>query len=280
MTILTGHPKIFNASKCLEVDGSTIVASTGDASSSYSIDRNQDTFWTSVASDDSTTETLTVTFAEDIAIDTLLFLDINWKGFVVKYDVAGTWTHFAAVFGLDGSKSNITETAFSDNTAYYNFTEVTTGSIQITITTTQTVNAEKYISQIIATTEVGTFLGWPLVENMTFDRNSRVKTTLSGKVSVQKSLESFSTDLKFKNYPSTSTYNADIDLIMTLQDIEDPFILWLCGGRRGTYFNYIIRGYRLKDAITVQITSALGLSYTDNVLKNPVNAGVSLAEHI
>lgn len=280
MSVLTGHPKIFNASMCLEVDGASILASSGDASSSYAIDRNPDTYWTSVASSDVTTETITVTFSEDKTIDSLLFLDINWKGFVVKYDNGGTWTHFASVFGLDGSKSNITETTFADDTAYYNFTEVTTGSIQITITTTQTANEEKYCSQIIATNEIGTFLGWPLVDDITFDRNSRVRKTLSGKVSVQKSLESFSCNLKFQNYPSTSTYNADIDLIMTLHDQEDPFIIWLCGGRRSTYFNYILRGYRLRDAITVQIVNELNLSYTDNILKNPVNASVELVEHI
>lgn len=278
---ITGHIKIFDESQCLGVNGATISASSGDSSSAYAIDRNVETKWRSVLSTDLVTETIVVTFPESTAISRLLFLDINWKQFTVKYDVAGTWTNFAAVVGLDSTGgSAISETVFADDTAYYEFTEVTTGSIQITVTTTQTANAQKYCAQIIATTEVGTFLGYPIIKAVRVDRNSRNKKTLSGKVSVIKSVETSAIEMEFVNYPSTSTYNADIDLMLNLHDREDPFIVWLCGGRRGSYFNYILRGFRLRDAITMQITEAIDLSYTSNIYKNPVNAILKLEEHI
>lgn len=156
---ITGGIKFFEPNMTLAVNGGSITASTGQVATPYAIDRNNFTYWRSVSSNDTITETLEVDFPSMITIDRLLFLDINWKGFTVKYDVAGTWTNFASVIGIDGGISTITETAFADNTAYYEFTQVTTGKILISITTTQTANQEKYVSQIIATKEIGTLLG-------------------------------------------------------------------------------------------------------------------------
>jgi hypothetical protein len=277
---ITGHIKIFEPSKCLAIDGATISASSGDSSSIYALDRNPDTRWRSVDSNDLTTETITVTFDENKTINRLFLVDINWKQFTVQYDNAGTWTNLSSVYGLDGSKASISETAFADNTAYYEFASVTTSGLRIQAVKTQTANQEKYISQIVATQEVGTFLGWPNISDVEVDRNIRSKKTLTGRYSVIKSLETVSFEMAFKDYPSTSTYNADIDLIMQLHDREDPFIVWLCGGRRGAYFNYILRGWRLKDLFTMQITKSFKLGYSRNIYKNPVNAKVTLEESI
>jgi hypothetical protein len=277
---ITGHVKFFEPSQCLAVNGATITASSGNSSSGYMLDRNPDTRWRSVSSDDTTTETITITFASS-AISRLLFLDINWKQFTVKYNSGGTWTDLAAVAGLDSSGgSAISETVFADDTAYYEFTEVTTTGIQITVTKTQTANQEKYCAQMIATSEIATLLGWPIISSVQADRSIRKQKTLSGKVSVIKSLESVAINMDFENYPSSSTYNADMDVIMELHDREDPFIVWLCGGRRGSYFGYILRGFRLRDAITMQISEALDLSYTNSIYKGSLNASVKFEEHI
>lgn len=276
---ITGGSKFFEKSKNLDA---TIVASSGDASSANAIDLSPVTYWRSVGSNDSTTETITVTFNGNKTIDRILLVDTNAKSLTIKYDVSGTWTNFSSVVGLDGSKANISETTFSDNTAYYEFASVTTGSIQITITATQTANQEKYINQIICTEEIGTFVGYPEWSSIVLDRNEKSRRTISGKYSIQKSLESFAYKLSFKNYPSSSTYNADIDLVFTLHDGEEEFLVWPCGGRRGTnYFKYTVRGFRLKDIRQVQLSKELNVRYLDNIYTNPVNiATIDLVEHI
>ena len=69
--------------------------------------------------------------------------------------------------------------------------------------------------------------------------------------------------------------------MLAIHDLDFPFLVWLCGGRRGTqYFNYTLRGFRLKDVYQMQIDKALNLSYTANVTKNSLNAEVSLQESI
>lgn len=278
---ISGGIKYFNQSQCLSKDGASIVSSSGLGSAEYCLDRNSDTYWLSVGSDDLTTETLTITFPESVPITRILILDHNFKDYNIMYDVAGTWTHFSSVVGLDGSLANITETAFADTTAYYEFASVTTQSIRIEILKTQVANDQKYCSQVIATTEIGTFVGFPEVREVSSDRNARISQTSSGRYIVQKSTETFGTSINFKSYPRSSTYSVDIDLVMTLQDREEPFLVWLCGGRRGsTYFGYTLRGFRLEDCLLMQITKELKLSYTGGVYVNGLNTSLVLEEHI
>jgi len=278
---ISGGIKFFTKSKSLGVDGNTISASSGDASSSYALDRNPVTYWRSVSSSDATTETITITFSTSKTFNRIFLLDTNFKDFNIKYELASVWTHFANVTGLSGAKTNITETAFADTSAYYEFTSVTTQRIQIQVLKTQVANAEKYLSQFVATLELGTFVGFPDISNLDFDRNMRVNKTISGKYSVQKSDENAGFTLNFKRYPASSDFHPDLDLVMELQDTEEPFLVWLCGGRRGTsYFRYTIRGFRLQDLYQMQVTKPLKLEYADNVYVNSINSSLSLEESI
>lgn len=279
MSTISGGIKIFERSKALAQDGAEIVATSGDSSAPRALDRNRVTYWRSVGSNDMTTETLVITFEEAKTIDRILLLDHNWKQFTVKYDLLGSFVNFTNVFGLDGSKSNISETAFADDSAYYEFDEVTTTQIEITITKTQVVDAEKYINQIIPTSELGTLQGYPDVANIELSRNSREKKTLSNKTISMKSEQSFKCDLVFKNYPPS--LSNDVDLMFSLWDSEDNFLIWLCGGRRGTtYFRKQLRGWRLRDVFFVQAQASISPDYSKNVYVNPVNFTVKLFETV
>ena len=281
--MITGGAKFFQKSMCLGVDGASAAASNGDSTSAFALDRNPFTYWYTVGSTDAATETLTINFGATKTISRILLLDHNFKSYTIKYDVSGVWTNFSNAVGLNGALGGgiISESAFADGSSYYEFDAVTTTRIQISITTTQVANADKFLAQAIVTTEIGTLAGFPTIKQVTIDRNSKNKKTLSGKYSIQKADETASFQLSFKTYPSAITYNVDIDLMMTLHDQDTPFLVWLCGGRRGsTYFNYTLRGFRLKDVYQMQIDKAYNLSYTMNVYKNSLNAEVSLQEVI
>lgn len=280
---ITGGIKFFDISQNLFEDGTTATATSGEFAISRALDRNPITKWRSVGSSDSSTETITVTFPDSVPIDRILLVDHNFKQFQVKYDLSGVYTDFTNVVGIDGALGGgISETNFADDTAYYEFDSVTTPSIQITIDTTQSVDAEKFISQIISTTEIGTLQGFPLVTGITPTRNQRNRQVLSGRTIVQKSEETISFNLDFSNYAvSNSIYHADLDLAMTLFDREDNFLVWLCGGRRGSnYFKYTLRGFRLKDIYQMQTVNDYELSYRDNVYVNPVSLAINLEEAV
>lgn len=274
-----GGTKFFKKSKCLFADGATIETTSSVGTGQLALDRNPITYWRSIGSDDTVTESMEVTFAEEITFDRLFLIDHNFKDFSVKYDVAGVWTDFASVVGLSGSQSNIAETSFADDTAYYQFTPVTTTKIQILVTKTQVVDAQKYINQIIVTEELGTLVGFPKIKGTVIDRNLRKDEMLSGKILVQKSEKSFKATLDFDDYPAT--LSADVDLIFLLQEYEDNFMIWLCGGRRGSqYFRKQMEGYRLRDVYTVQLVAPLDPIYGKNQFHGTVNFTAKFEEAV
>lgn len=280
--MISGQIKFFDKSRCLYADGSSATASSGNASANFALDRNTNTYWRSVSSNDTVTETFQITFASNQTLSRILLLDHNWKQFTVKYDLSGVWTDFASVVGLDGALGGgISETAFADDSAYYEFTPVTTGKILITVTKTQTANQDKYLNQAIVTTELGTLVGYPNVKDVTYQAFPRIQKVLSGKDIVQKSEQGFQCKLDFSNYPPDSNGSPDFDLMASLFDRDDNFMIWLCGGRRGsTYFKYALRGFRLRDCPTVQMVTPLSVNYTENVYINPLNLSCEFHEAI
>ena len=276
--MITGGIKFFTKSKVLAEDGGTIVASSGDVASELAIDKNPASVWQSVGSNDVTVETLTLTFAS-VQISRLFLQRHNFKSFNVQYWNGSAWTHFSSVVGLDGSQANVTETTFSKDTAYYEFAAVTTTQIRIQITSTQTTNAQKFISQIIACEEIGTLNGYPKIKNVKHSRNESEKVMLSGKVLIQKGLDSFSCRLEFDDYPTS--YAGDLDIAMALFDLEEPFLVWLCGGAYGsTKFRYTNRGFRLQDIYLVQTRGDISPEYRGNIYINPVSITIDLKEHV
>jgi hypothetical protein len=278
---ITGGIKFFETSKCLNVNGATASASSGDAAANYALDRNPYTLWYTNGSNDLTTETFTITLTAAASFNRIFLLSHNFKQYTLKYKLAGVWTDFTNVRGMDGLKATISETTFSDTSSYYEFDLVSATEIQMTVTKTQTANQEKELAQIVLTKEIGTLAGFPVIKEVVVDRNSKVKRTLSGRYSIQKADETANFSINFKGYPSAVAYNVDIDLMMTLHDLDDPFLVWLCGGKRGTtYFNYTLRGFRLQDLYQMQIEKAYKLSYTSSITKNSLNCEVLLQESI
>ena len=277
---ITGGIKFFKKNEAAE---GTVSATSGDGSAKFILDLDVDTYYTSVGSSDAETETLTISFGSSKTIDRILLLDHNFKSFNVKYYNGSTYVAFANVIGIGGaSLSGITETSFAKDSSYYEFDSVSTESIQIAVTTTQTTNAEKYLSQAIATSEIGTFVGYPEVSSVDLSRNTRLKKTLSGRFSVQKSQQTLGFNIRFRNYPSSTVYNVDIDLAITLFETEDPFLIYPCGGRyESKHFNYQIPGFRLRDCILSQVKKGYKLKYVKNIYTNPIDVGgLSTVPHI
>lgn len=275
-----GGIKFFGDSPALSDNGGSISVSTGSVSANYAIDKLPYTYWTSVASNDTTAETITLTFISQ-AITRILLLDHNWKDYTVKYWNGSAYTHFSSVVGMDGSMTNITETVFADSSSYYEVASVTTTKIQIIVNKTQVANAQKYIASIMPTTELGTLSGFPTINPVAITRTSRTMQMLSGKVKIVKQPKSVKITLGFQNYPVLS-YSADFDVITSLIDRELPFYIWLCGGRRGsTYFSANMWGFRLQDVYRVQLDSDYSSNWTDNIFRSGQNLGdLVFQEHV
>jgi len=276
MTI-SGGIKFFKKNKGLAKDGATITATSNDGTSGLMIDVSKDTAWESSGSDDTTTETIEWTLAASSTIDRILIADTNAKDFNVKYWTGAAWALITSnVIGLDGSQADTSETAFSDTTIYYEFDALTTTKLQINILKTQVADEEKTIATLVATEELGTFTGYPQVTGPRFTRNERSLQSLSSKFKIFKSFQTFAFSLTFTAYSIAS----DITLTETLFDSEDPFLVWLCGGRRTTdYFQVITaKGYNLTDLFQMQVVQGINPSYETGVYLNGVNQTMTFTE--
>lgn len=278
---ISGGVKFFDLSRA-RPDLATVAASTGNTAAPRIIDGSIYTMWQSVGSNDATTETITLTFSPAISINRLLLSNHNFKDFNIQYNTGAGFTHFAAVVGLDASMTNITETAFADTTAYYEFTPVTgITSIRIQVLKTQVVNAQKYLFRFFAFTEMGTFIGFPVVSSSGHSRNERAQRTASDKFKVQKGYRTAAFGVTFKDYSSALVHRADITLVQTLFDLETPFSLWLCGGRRGEdYFRHSIFGWGLNDLLTMNIIGLWNPVFNGNIYVGGINAAVNFVEAV
>ncbi len=277
---ITGGIKFFEKSKCLAKDGASAEVVSGDVVSDYMLDTNPITSWNSVGSSDIVTETLTIRFGFESEINRILLINHNFKAYTIQYWNGSTYVDFSNVYKLTGTvQSSITETVNANDTSYYEFDTVTTTIIKITITTTQVANDEKYIFQVIATKELGTLEGYPIINSLKQSRNTVVTEMLSGKQNITKGYETFSCKLQFKNYPAS--LSDDLDLVWTLYDSQDPFLVWLCGGHTtSSYFRYALRGFRPRDIYQCQVKGDVPVSYYKNIYNAPVNLELQLEEHV
>lgn len=274
MTI-TGGAKFFDRNLGLYKDGAGISATTNDALAKLMIDISRYTAWESSGSDDTTTETITWDLPTSRTIDRLLIVDHNLKQFTAQYWTGSAWADFSSVVGIDGALvGGISETAFADSTAYYEFAEVTTSRIQVTATKTQTADQEKQITTLIVTKELGTFSGYPIIAP-TLNRPEVGKFALSGRLQSAKRGEIFTATITMTTHPTV----ADNVLAASLFDRDEAFLCWLCGGRRGSpYFQTTIKGFGLDDLYHVVTSGAHAATYVSNRYINPIDLPVSLVE--
>lgn len=279
---ISGGIKFFTKSACKLADGAQAIASSGVSSANFAIDRNSDTKWVTSGSNDTLTETLSISFSGTQTFNRLLLTDFNFKQFTIQYDVSGVWTDFTNTVGIDGATSmgKISETVFSDDSAYYEFDTVMSSKLLITVTKTQIANQDKFLNLLTVTTEIGTLQGHPGIK-ATVDKNERKKPALSGRMMIIKSIETFSVILNFKNYPGRSPYGNDFDIMFRLFDLDDNFLVWLCGGRRGSgYFSYQARPFRLRDIYECNVSDKITPIYSNEIFSTSVNMQVTISEAI
>ena len=271
MTI-SGGIKFFDKSKCLLKDGAAVAASSGDASADYALSMNRYLRWDSVGSNDSTAETLVVTFPS-ATIDRILLVDHNLKDFSITYGAGAS--AFSGVVGIDGAGSGIVETAFTQDTAYYEFTPVTTTRINITATKTQIANAQKYITLIAATEEIGTLEGYPVI-TPTISSNEKRAQTIGGKYITQKSYEVFGAKLALEH-----TSQDDINILNTIYEAQDPFLIWPCGGKYGTTnFSVDFKSWRLKDLYQVQTFGQISNTFRKSIYTSSPITTITVGEEV
>jgi hypothetical protein len=184
------------------------------------------------------------------------------------------FTDFSFIPTDPGLQRTLTGSNLSSSTTYFAFDSTRVKNLIIETTTTQIANQEKFLKVLLGTNEIGTLDLYPAVAPV-FNRNIRRYTALSGKSIIQKNFESINIQMDFAGYPG----QADMTIIEALQDSDEDFVIWLCGGREGTdYFRYLLKGWKIDDLYLGNIINSLPLSYTNNIYINPYNTRLTFAE--
>jgi len=274
--MINGGVKFFDQNFALFKFGTTATASSGTDTVNAILDISKYTQWESVGSNDLTQETITVTLSSSKTFDRILLSDINLKKFEIKYWDGAAYVAFSNVKGLDNvAKTGITETLNDKDAVYYEFDAVSTNLIQVTMDTTIIPSEQKRITTFISTKELGTFEGFPRV-NPSSDRNESMKKTLSRKFIVQKTYETNDIGITFKTHPK----GADISLIDNLFNREEPFLVYLCGGRTSSFFKYEQKQWGVKDVFNMQIVGKLRNEWEKGVYILGANKTIKLVEHV
>ena len=111
---ISGGFKFFDQSKSLYKNGTTGVASSNSEAVPFMLDTNKYTQWESVASNDLTEETITITLDGEKTFNRVFLCQMNLKEFSFKYLAGAVYTDFTNVIGVNGvASAAINETDYS-----------------------------------------------------------------------------------------------------------------------------------------------------------------------
>ncbi len=253
-------------------DDVSVLVTTGEASKEFPRDRKVFSKWTSIGSDDTTTETYEYRFDQAKTITRLLLIENNFKAFQVEYWNGATYVDFASVVTKEGSQSDVTETTNTKTTNYYEFASVSTLRVRITVDTTQTVDAEKTMQQFIVTTETGTFEAFPGLRH-TFEYAGSRKEGARGRTTTTLFDQVYKGSFEFQSY----LRDADIILMRDLWEGKKEFLVYPCGANEDQ-FNFLQNGNRLKDIYLVWFVGNFDPGYTRNVYTMGQNFTLNVEE--
>lgn len=257
----------FLKSKC-DISDSNVsaTASQGSAYAEFALNRNNISAWMTTGSVDADNTTWTVDMVDPHFISDILLIKHNFKAFTVKYWDGAAYQAFS---------TPIVETVNTDETNYYTFTAVSTTKLQIRITGTQTPNDDKFMYQFIASKLLGQLEGWPVVQNPISSRNKQKSKMLSGKLNIAENIGSFKCDLTVKEWK----VEDDIDIVETLYDSNEGFLVWLGGGDE-TQFWSARKGFRNEDLFLMKCTNDYEPTYRGGHYLRGLDMKITLEEVI
>jgi len=215
----------------------SVATDTGQSYVDYMINRNNTSGWRTTGSNDSANTQIDIDMIDTYGIDRILLVNHNLKAFTIQYYNGASYTDFS---------TPINETTNTNTTNEFSFNSVQTSQIRIIITGTQVADEDKLISQLIITTALGQFEGWPQIVKPTISKNKKNSRLLSGKSLVTRQVGSFSCELSVENWNNSN----DLDLVESIYFNPTGVLMWVNAGDDSQFSRTNI-GYRSKDIYLV-----------------------------
>jgi len=230
--------------------------------------RNNSSAWITTSSTDAANTTLVFKFGSEVEITDIMILKHNLKAYTIQYWNGSSYVDFS---------TTISETTNSLDNTNHSFDMVSTAMLQMVISGTMVVDADKFIRQFIATSKLltGQLRGWPQIGLPKHSTNKKINKMLSGKVNVVESIGGFSITF------SVSNWNIDSDLSL----IEEIYfgkrgVLVLLSGHDESQFSSKRVGYRNEDVYFMRCTNDYTPLFVSGIYSNGINISVKMSEAI
>lgn len=243
----------------------TDASATDDGADFLTFLRNRENTsgWATTDSQDSYNTQLDIDMTDERDIDTIILVENNFKAYTIQYWNGSTYTDFSTAI----NESNNTET-----TKEHQFNTVSTSKIRIIITGTMVADADKFMTQLILTEELGEFSFQPRVKPL-LSKNRKSSRYLSGKAFITRMADSFAVSIEFQNV----TGDTDLTLMETLFDSYEGFLIWLCGGTT-TQFTTIRKTWRKQDIFLCNLLNEYEPEWEESRYANGMGVKLEVAE--
>lgn len=243
----------------------TVTASQNNEFAMRALNRSNLSSWVTTGSVDADNTTFEVDFHEPRNLDSILLVNHNFKNYTIQYYNGSSYVDFTPAINVSNGVLI---------TSFFQFTQVAVEKVKLTITGTQVANSDKQLYQFIMTTQLGQFLGNPVISNLVHNQNKVMAQMLSGRMNINKNLGGTSFDLAVAVWKIAS----DIALIQNLYASVEGFLVWLSGGDE-SQFSLSVSGYRLQDIVLMQCKNDLSPDFFKGLYKSGLNNfKVSLVE--
>lgn len=262
---MAGQIIFFEKNRCDFSNESLVITATqANTYVNYLSDRSTDTAWMTTSSVDADNTTITFDMVDEYELTDLILVKHNFKAYTLKYWNGSAYVNFS---------TPIAETTNTLETTRHSFTKVATTKLQLIIQGTMVANSDKRMFEFIATKLIGQLEAWPVINDPVVSRNKQKSTMLSGKRSVRENIGFFSCKLQVKILRS----DADLDIIETLYDSNNGFLVWLCGGVT-SQFSSVRKGYRKEDLFLMKCEDEYKPEFYKGLYQSGIDFQMKLVE--
>ena len=241
----------------------SVASNTGQDSVDLMRNRNNFSGWLTTGSTDAANTEILIELKDYMDVDFIELVKHNFKNYLIEYnDSISGWLTYINV-----SNSTLETSIHEKDTA------VNTNKIRITITGCQTVDADKELRQLIITSKLYQFDGWPIIKKPVHSANKKISKMLSGKININKKRGAFTCSLKIT---LTSNEN-DLLIHQDLYDREEGTLMLITGGDEDQ-FTSLKKGYRNQDIVLVKPIDEYTNPYYKGLYNRDVNSYVAIPD--
>lgn len=255
-----------------DLDNENVVITITDATATdngqdyvdFMRNRKNTSGWRTTGSNDAANTQIDVDLVDAFDIDRIILVGHNLKAFTIQYWNGASFVDFSTA---------INETTNSDSTTEFTFNSVSTDQIRIVITGTQTADDDKVIKQLIITSAIGQFEGWPKVRKPRSSKNKKRTRLLSGKSLITKQVGFFSCELEVENWNNAN----DLAIVETIYFSLDGVLMWINAGDNAQFARNHI-GYRAEDIYLVSPVDEYTPEFYESLYQTGVKIKMTMEE--